>query len=147
MSHRTDNAATEIVESHETFQGVLADATCAAHHLVLDPASDDALLQAREVWRFIQKNALPHMEHEEKVLFARARSRGVPQVCLDALKDEHDILRRIAEHLESEGVMDGAIGDEQVLLLLEFVRQFEEHATREEAVLSLCAGGSTATSH
>lgn len=137
MSHRTTNAADEIVQSHEGFQGPLADASCAAHHLVLDPSSDDAVAQAKEVWTFIRHNALPHMEYEETVLFARARARGVPQVCLEALKEEHEILRRLAEHFISAGDIEGPINDEQVLLLMEFVRQFDEHAAREEAVLSL----------
>jgi hypothetical protein len=137
MPHRTTNAADEIVQSHEGFQGVLADATCAAHHLVLDPSSDDAAAQAKEVWTFIRHNALPHMEYEESILFARAQARGVPKVCIDALKDEHEILRRLAEHIITAGDLEGPINDEMVLLLLEFIRQFDEHAAREEAVLSL----------
>lgn len=143
MPHRT-NAAAEIVESHEGFQGVLADATCAAHHLVLDPSSDDAPAQAKEVAGFIRNEALPHMEYEEAILFPRAEANGVPKVCLDALKDEHEILRRLAEHIDNEQVGDSPINDEQVLLLLEFVRQFDEHATREEAVLSLFSGDAAA---
>ncbi len=139
MPHRT-NAAAEIVESHEGFQADLADATCAAHHLVLDPSSDDAPAQAKEVAAFIRNEALPHMEYEEAILFPRAQTRGVPRVCLEALRDEHDILRRLAEHIDGEQIGDGPINDEQVLLLLEFVRQFDEHAQREEAVLSLFSG-------
>ena len=128
-----NNAAADIIESHEDFQGTLADATCAAFHLVLDPENDDAEGQAQEVFRFIHDRALPHMEIEETVIFARAIARGVPQLCLDALRDEHESLRRIAALIGE----DEPIANEHALLLLEFLQAFEKHAAREEAVFSL----------
>jgi hemerythrin-like domain-containing protein len=132
---RMNKAAAEITEFHEGFQGTLADATCAALHLVLDPENDDAEGQLLEVWDFIQRSALPHMEFEEAVLYPRAVARGVPELCIDALKDEHDALRRVASLLSE--MVAGDVGHEQALLLLQFLQMFDKHANREEAVLAL----------
>lgn len=130
-----NKAAGEIIEFHEGFQGTLADATCAALHLVLDPENDDAEGQVLEVWDFIQRSAIPHMQFEEEVLYPRAIASGVPEACIDALRDEHDSLRRIASLLND--VIYEPVGHEQALLLLQFLQMFDKHGNREEAVMSL----------
>ena len=139
MRVRTERPADEIIEGHEGFHGSLADATCAALHLAYDPQNGDAAGQAHEARDFIQHHALPHMEYEEAILFPRAIARGVPPLCIEVLRDEHDALRRIASLILDEQV-DGVraplpLGNEQAMLLLLLIQMFEKHAAREEAVL------------
>lgn len=134
MPRRFHNAAAEIIDSHDRFHADLEGATAVAHQLVVDPELADARERTADLWSFVRDRALPHIDHEEALLFPRILERGVPLVCVEALRGEHAELRHIAYRL-AEGVSMRA--KERRKLLLEFVELFAAHAVREEAVLSL----------
>lgn len=99
---------------------------------VLDPA------RWREVRRFIHDIALPHLRHEETTLFPRALAMGLPDEMLEFLRRDHEGLRFLARRAELSGLTEQAeiLNLDAAEVVDRFVRAFDEHARREEAMFA-----------
>jgi len=116
----------------------LAEALAAANEAMRIVRDDGVLDPARwrEVRRFIHEIALPHLRHEETTLFPRAQAMGLTNEMLEFLRRDHEGLRFLARRAE----LSGLTGDVELLnldaaeVVDRFVRAFDEHARREEAM-------------
>jgi hemerythrin-like domain-containing protein len=99
---------------------------------VLDPA------RWRAVRRFIHEVALPHLRHEETTLFPRALALGLPDELLEFLRRDHERLRFLARRAEVSGLSADAerMSLDAAEVVEQFVRAFDEHARREEAMFA-----------
>lgn len=90
----------------------------------------------REVCRFIDDVAIPHLRHEEQEVFPAAAERGMPPEALELLRRDHEQLRVLSRLVAALGLrptsevlpLDAAAAIER------FVRAFDEHASHEEAM-------------
>jgi len=92
----------------------------------------------REVHRFINEVALPHLKDEEKNIFPRALAAGLPPEVLDLLKRDHEELRVLACVAMHSG-LDGdspVLPLDAVLVVERLIRAFDEHARLEESLFS-----------
>jgi hypothetical protein len=100
---------------------------------IFDPA------RFREVHRFIQEVALPHIEHEEENIFPLALAAGLPPEVLEFLRRDHEELRVLARRAILSG-LDGAsvtLRVDAALVVDRFILAFDEHARREESLFRL----------
>jgi hemerythrin-like domain-containing protein len=90
----------------------------------------------REVFRFIEDVALPHLRHEEEHVFPLAAALGLPAEALEFLRRDHEELRVLAKR----AIASGLEGNSSVLpldaaaVIDRFVLAFDEHARREESL-------------
>lgn len=118
----------------------LADALAAANEAMRIVRDDGVLDPARwrQVRRFIHEVALPHLRHEETELFPRALSMGLPDEMLEFLRRDHEGLRFLARRAELSGLTPEVelLNLDAAEVVDRFVRAFDEHARREEAMFA-----------
>jgi hemerythrin-like domain-containing protein len=126
------------IESIHHEHARLAEALAAANE-AMRIVRDDGVLDPtrwREVRRFIHEIALPHLRHEENDLFPRARAMGLTDEMLEFLRRDHEGLRFLARRAEASGLTENTqvLDLETAEVIDRFVRAFDEHARREEAM-------------
>ncbi len=92
----------------------------------------------RQVHRFIQDVALPHLKHEEEEIFPRALAAGLPPEVIDFLRRDHEELRVLARRALHSGLDSdtSVLRVDAALVVDRFILAFDEHARREEALFS-----------
>lgn len=126
-----------LLHNHEEMEATLEVVTSAAFRLALNPQNRDAEAQCAVIWRFIHREVLPHLTHEERHLFPEAMRQGVAPEVVGLLRSDHDILKSLIEQLRVVGMVEGAesLTDEAATLLSRFFRMLEWHIAREELLL------------
>ena len=118
----------------------LAEALAAANEAMRIVRDDGVLDPARwrEVRRFMHEVALPHLRHEELTLFPRAQAMGLTSEMLELLRRDHENLRFLARRAELSGLTDevAILNLDAAEVVDRFVRAFDEHARREEAMFA-----------
>lgn len=97
---------------------------------VFDPA------RFREVYRFINETALPHLKDEEQRIFPRALTAGISPEVIEFLKRDHEELRVLARRAMHSG-LDGespVLPVDAALVVERFIRAFDDHARLEESI-------------
>ncbi len=105
---------------------------------VFDPAG------YRELCRFINEVALPHLKHEEDEIFPRAAALGLEEEVLALLRRDHEQLRVLSRMARAWGLDPNAavLPHDGAMVVDRFVRAFDAHARHEEAIFSELERGS-----
>jgi hemerythrin-like domain-containing protein len=92
----------------------------------------------REVSRFIDETALPHLRHEEQVIFPAAIARGVPAEVIGLLLRDHEQIRVLSRLATTMGLKPTAevLPHDAVDVIEKLVRAFDEHARYEERIFA-----------
>jgi hemerythrin-like domain-containing protein len=92
----------------------------------------------REVCRFIDETALPHLRHEEQVIFPAATARGVPPEVIGLLTRDHEQIRVLACLATTMGLKPTAevLPHDAADVIEKLVRAFDEHARYEERIFA-----------
>lgn len=128
------------IESIQHEHARLADALASANEAMRIVRDDGVLAPARwrEVRRFMHEVALPHLRHEEDELFPQALAMGLTREMLEFLRRDHEGLRFLARRAELSGLTDDVelLNLDAAEVVDRFVRAFDEHARREEAMFA-----------